>query len=182
MRAQLFSPHHSYTISFLEAEGNLASTLSVCTCSYLAHLLQKARPGFKMLPPDHIILSPQGFFLCANSLIPAYKCNSKKSLQDLILYLYSSEYFNLVPLLCLLLDDIKGIFCCIIQFPLKKNPCNKFLLQFSARKQFYWKSCNDSLKEVTTELLKRSFSFLALAAKNLRVKFNTHSYYLILVS
>lgn len=136
MRAQLFSPHHSYTISFPEAEGNLASTLRVCTCSYLAHLLRKTRPGFKMLPPDHIILSPQGFFLCANSLIPAYKCNSKKSSQDLILYFYSTEYFNLVPFLYLLLDDIKGIFCCIIQFPLKKNQCNKFLLQFSARKQF----------------------------------------------
>lgn len=77
MRAQLLSPHHSDSTNFPEAEKDLASTLHVHKCSYLAHVLQNQHLGFETLSPDHIVLPLQAYFLCANALIPACKCNSK---------------------------------------------------------------------------------------------------------
>lgn len=62
MRAQPVSPYHSYIINFPEAEGDLASTHSVCKCSYLAHSLQKKHPVFKMLSPNQIVLLFQACF------------------------------------------------------------------------------------------------------------------------
>lgn len=71
-----------------QAKGDLASTLSVHKCAYLACSLQKEHLGFEMLSPTHNCSSSPGLL----SLCQCLQIQFRTSSQNLMLYFYSSEY------------------------------------------------------------------------------------------